>query len=1022
MEYAFQVARERGKLPASLRPEAPKPAQINFRRQAEFLTFRTTEDAPRHAATLLRMMGAQPSSAADLMPGLQKHYGNRYVQRVVGLARAVNEGPHEESDVEAAIEQEPGSGQSLDHATRSEMGNAFGANFAGVRVHTDSKANALNQDVNAIAFTTGQDIFFSHGAYNPGTSGGRELLAHELTHVVQHGGPSIQPKLTVGNPDDAYEREATQVAKAVARSTESTAPEQEVSRCACGGTCEACSAGQSDRMDRLAVSGALQRQDAGEQPAPPTGGPPAPAPVPAGGCPPTEKIPRPDPRFISDNLCLLSNDLKDDTRLNDAFHNNPPLTAKDNGTDAVQKMQKGLLKVGESLEVNGNWDDQTIKAVASFQSKNHVPPGGFEAGRKTLKALDTRLQQPPPPAGGCTTQPPAKDPRAIFDNLCLLSDDLKDDSRLNDAVHNNPPLTAKDNGSDAVQKMQKGLLKLGEKLEVNGNWDDQTVKAVASFQSKNHIPPGGQEAGRKTLKALDDLLQQQPPPPPSQAVTVTAQCGQGAQAGTVIVNGSGFPPGEVDLAVDGVARAAALAGADKTFTANLKDDGNSHVVKATSGSVQQSAQFGCGGQGPTPTPLNPELETVLDRIEVAYQLMITRERDGVQAVVRDLTPLDIPDPSLATTVLRGLLQGSLTALYGASEGLLREAVNKATKNDPTASHQDTFVIDNTNDKVFDAMWQACTGLISDLLGQSGQQAAAARSNMLADFADNELSVVTQAGFTAFDKFERDGKNDLRSPAKGKLPPPPILAGEAATGGVPPSVTGDLRVDRARVMLNSVNTAAANAFKLHYQTALDRWDVELAKGSAGTKLKTGSFGGGQEQVGTEPIIDPSTGQPLKDPDTGQVITKPKMAAKQSLDLNPLKQNSITGAPPTVPPGVVDMLMLSGLPSGKVQVGPSSIDGLSPRTRQKLSELPVAQLGIPLVAQGTFRLPGPPLDDDFLLKAPVVVGINEVGFTFDLTTNSSGVEWLEDKGNGNRSAGVQKVADELKASKMSTLDKK
>jgi hypothetical protein len=170
----------------------------------------------------------------------------------------------------------------------------------------------------------------------------------------------------------------------------------------------------------------------------------------------------------------------------------------------------------------------------------------------------------------------------------------------------------------------------------------------------------------------------------------------------------------------------------------------------------------------------------------------------------------------------------------------------------------------------------------------------------------------------------------------------------------------------------------------------------------------------------PVIDPKTGEPLKDPETGEVITK--KISKQSLDLSPLKQNPILGTRPDVPPGVVDMTMFSGLPSGKVQVGPSTIDGLSPRTRKKLSELPVAQLGISLVAFGSFRLPGPPLDDNFLLAAPVVVGINEVGFAFDLTTNSSGVEWLEDKGSGNRSAGVQKVADELKAGKMGTLDQK
>lgn len=871
------------------------------------------------------------SRAGQWLLHLQRSHGNRYVERVVALAQGENGEGEVTPAVESGIERSRGGGQGLDSGVRSQMELALSADFGGVRVHTDQHSDTLNQAVGAVAFTTGQDIFFSQNAYNPHSTDGRHLLAHELAHVVQQGGPAIQPKLTISGPDDAFEKEASQVANAISRASSAGAPDQELSRCACGGTCEACSKSQSamDGFETANGSMAIQRQPAGtdvvQQEVPQTGGSPvaAPAPVPAGGCPPTDKIPRPDARFIGDNLCLLSQGLTGDDRLNDAFHNNPPLTSKDNGAPGpVQKMQQALLDVGEVLPnfgADGNWGNETIKAVASFQSKNGIQPGGFEAGRKTLLALDAHLQQQPP-------KPPP------------------------------------------------------------------------------------------------------PPPPPGQVVTVTAQCGQDKQAGTVVVTGSGFPPGEVDLAVDGVAGNAALAGDDKTFTgsvsANLKD--GSHVVKATSGAVQGFAQFTtpCGGQvPPTPVPptVNSELETVLDRIEVAYQLMITRERDGVQAVIRDLTPLDIADPSLAITVLRGLLQGTLTFLYGAGEGLLRVTINKAN-HDPQLVSEDAFTLDNANDKVFDAMWQACTGFISELLAGGSKKAAEERSNMLADFADGELSLVTKAGFTAFDKFERDGKNDLRSPARGKLPPPPVLSGEAGTGGIPPSVTGDPRVDRARVMLNSVNTAAANAFKQHYQAALDRWDIELAKGSKGLKLKTGSFGGGEEQIGTEPVIDPSTGQPLRDPDTGEVITKPKMAAKQSLDLSPLQQNPVTGAPPSVPPGVIDMLIFSGLPSGKVQVGPSSVDGLSPRTRQKVSELPVAQLGIPLVAQGTFRLPGPPLDDDFLLKAPVVVGVNEVGHVFDLTTNSSGVEWLDDKGNGNHSAGVQKVADELKASKMGTIDKK
>lgn len=65
------------------------------------------------------------------------------------------------------------------------MGQAMGADFSGVRVHTDARADQLNQSIQAKAFTTGQDLFFRQGAYQPGSREGQALIAHELTHVVQ---------------------------------------------------------------------------------------------------------------------------------------------------------------------------------------------------------------------------------------------------------------------------------------------------------------------------------------------------------------------------------------------------------------------------------------------------------------------------------------------------------------------------------------------------------------------------------------------------------------------------------------------------------------------------------------------------------------------------------------------------------------------------------------------------------------------------------------------------------------------
>jgi outer membrane protein OmpA-like peptidoglycan-associated protein len=69
----------------------------------------------------------------------------------------------------------------------------FGADFSGVRIHTDGDANKVAQALGANAFTTGSDIYFNANRYNPESTDGRHLLAHELTHVVQQGGRNDSP-------------------------------------------------------------------------------------------------------------------------------------------------------------------------------------------------------------------------------------------------------------------------------------------------------------------------------------------------------------------------------------------------------------------------------------------------------------------------------------------------------------------------------------------------------------------------------------------------------------------------------------------------------------------------------------------------------------------------------------------------------------------------------------------------------------------------------------------------------------
>ncbi|MEI1378397.1 DUF4157 domain-containing protein [Nostoc sp. UHCC 0926] len=95
-------------------------------------------------------------------------------------------------DLEASINQARGGGQAMAKNIRHPMEVAFGTDFSGVKVHTDGQSDQLNRSIQARAFTTGQDVFFRQGEYNPGSRGGQELLAHELTHVVQQNGGAVQ--------------------------------------------------------------------------------------------------------------------------------------------------------------------------------------------------------------------------------------------------------------------------------------------------------------------------------------------------------------------------------------------------------------------------------------------------------------------------------------------------------------------------------------------------------------------------------------------------------------------------------------------------------------------------------------------------------------------------------------------------------------------------------------------------------------------------------------------------------------
>ncbi|CAN5331827.1 hypothetical protein BH23BAC1_BH23BAC1_17810 [soil metagenome] len=93
-------------------------------------------------------------------------------------------------------------GDKIDNHTRQFMESRFDADFGDVRIHKDEAAVKMNQQLNAQAFANGRDVYFNQGKYNPGTSNGKHLLAHELTHTIQQGAVKLNPG-TNSKPNDA---------------------------------------------------------------------------------------------------------------------------------------------------------------------------------------------------------------------------------------------------------------------------------------------------------------------------------------------------------------------------------------------------------------------------------------------------------------------------------------------------------------------------------------------------------------------------------------------------------------------------------------------------------------------------------------------------------------------------------------------------------------------------------------------------------------------------------------------------
>lgn len=135
------------------------------------------------ASTITPLIQRQSEETDEETPVQRRSYGGQ---------------PNVESGLEDVIGRTRGGGQPLPDGLLMRMEKSFGADFSGVRVHANSESDSLNRSLHARAFTTGHDMFFRRGEYNPDSRRGQELIAHELTHVVQqNGGTSGKKNLSL---------------------------------------------------------------------------------------------------------------------------------------------------------------------------------------------------------------------------------------------------------------------------------------------------------------------------------------------------------------------------------------------------------------------------------------------------------------------------------------------------------------------------------------------------------------------------------------------------------------------------------------------------------------------------------------------------------------------------------------------------------------------------------------------------------------------------------------------------------
>lgn len=160
--------------------------------------------------------GIQPKLKIGSRGGNYEQEADQVAHRVVQMKCLERGGSgdagsgHMRQDVVIRLQPAGSLGEPLNTGINEEMSRKIGVDFSNVRIHTGEPAVYVNKRLDARAFAYGSDIFFNKGEYDPYSTSGKVLLAHELAHVVQQAGmrdgtqQQIVQRTTIGQVLDEF--------------------------------------------------------------------------------------------------------------------------------------------------------------------------------------------------------------------------------------------------------------------------------------------------------------------------------------------------------------------------------------------------------------------------------------------------------------------------------------------------------------------------------------------------------------------------------------------------------------------------------------------------------------------------------------------------------------------------------------------------------------------------------------------------------------------------------------------------